>query len=301
MTESSSPLSASWWSKPQRPGLVAGAAVLAALLFATYFTTLRNLAYSWWQYSDEYGHGFLVPVFAGFLLWLRRDMIKPWPDRGSLWCIAFFAAWAGLRWFAAFFSYALDQYSIFPCLAGIVLLLGGWRALHWAWPAIAYLVFMVPLPGVLAGGLSQELQAIGTRVSVFAIQTLGVTAYAEGNIINLQETQLQVVEACSGLRMLMLFFAICVGAVLVLRDSPWWEKTIIILSAPPIAIFANVVRITVTALLHHMQMGELADKVFHDMAGLLMMPIALVVLWAEISLLHKLFIDMDSERPLTLE
>ena len=147
--------------------------------------------------------------------------------------------------------------------------------------------------------LSQPLQRLGTIVSVGAIQTLGIPAVAVGNVIKLEGTELQVVQACSGLRMLMLFFAVCVGAAFVIRSQPW-EKIVLVVSAIPIAIFANMVRITLTALLHHMQLGDLADEVFHDGAGLLMMPIALAVLWGEMALMKRLFLEPEPDRPVTL-
>jgi exosortase/archaeosortase family protein len=112
-------------------------------------------------------------------------------------------------------------------------------------------------------------------------------------------TQLGVVEACSGLRMLMLFFAICLGAAILLR-RPLWEKIVIVISAIPIAVFSNVVRITLTAFLHEQVSAELADRVFHDLAGLLMMPLALLLLWGEMVLLGNLFLEPVSEGPLSL-
>lgn len=276
------------------------AAVAGLVTVATYWSAGTYLVLSWWHQFDDYGHAFLVPVFSGYLLWKRREMVTPWPDRGTLWCLPFLVLWAAIRWGAAYFNYAIDHYSLIPFLVGVVLFLGGWRALHWAWSAILFLIFMFPLPGALAGGLGQELQAIGARTSVFVIQTLGIAAVSQGNIIIVQDTAVNVAEACSGLKMLVFFFTVCVGAAIVL-DSPWWERVVIVLSAPPIAILANVARITVTALLLHLKLGELADKFFHDMSGLVVtMPVALIVLWAEISLLRRIFIETDTERPLSL-
>ncbi len=276
--------------------------VLTAIFVLTYAGALRLMIGVWWREPD-YGHGFVVPVFSLVLLWLRRDMMDPLPRRGSWWAVPVFALWAGVRLFSAYYYYlTLDPFSIVLFLAGLTLALGGWRAVRWAWPAILFLVFMVPMPTVAATALRHPLQRISTECSVFVIQTLGIPAVVVGegsNVIQLENEQLGVVEACSGLRMLMLFFAICVGAAFVLR-GPWWEKLVIVLSAAPIAVFANLVRITSTAILYHLEFRALAEKTFHDMAGLLMSPIAVAVLAAELSLLHKLFPAPPDERPLTL-
>ena len=155
------------------------------------------------------------------------------------------------------------------------------------------------MTGVVAGAFRDFLQRLGTKISVYVIQTLGIPAVAQGNVINLTEGQLGVVEACSGLRMLMLFFAVCLGAAFVLR-CPLWKKVVIVVCAVPIAVLSNVARITVTAFLHETVSPELADKVFHDMAGLLMMPLAMLLLWGVWVLLGKLFLEQMPERPLSL-
>ncbi len=273
--------------------------LLAAAFVWAYFSAMSLLVTAWWQ-QPEYGHGFFVPLFALALLWLRREMIDPLPESGSWWGVAFLGVWALLRWSSAYYFYQLfDSFSMLPCLAGLALFVGGWRALRWAWPSIVFLVFMVPLPGFLSGALSFPLQRIGTITSVFVIQTMGIPAVAQGNVIILENTELGVVDACSGLRMLMLFIAVCVGYAFVVRCA-LWEKVVIVLSSAPIAVCSNVVRITVTALLYHLDLGELADKVFHDMAGLLMMPLAMILLWCEMTLLGKLFLEPVSASPLSL-
>ncbi len=125
-------------------------------------------------------------------------------------------------------------------------------------------------------------------------------------MIQLPQATLGVAEACSGIRMLMLFFAICVGAAFVLR-SPLWKKIVLVAAAVPIAVFANVMRITVTAILYDLAhrwptviSEETAQWVFHDGAGLLMMPLALAILWALWSLMEKLVVDESPEGPLAM-
>lgn len=282
-----------------RPVVLAGWLVVAAVFLTVYASTLGGLAHVWWTMPD-YGHGFFVPVFSLALLWSRREMIKPWPQEGSWWGLAFFGLFGAFMLASEYFPYATPRrMSVVPFLAGLALFLGGWRALHWSWPAVVFLVFMVPLPENVSIWLRDPLQRIGTRSSVYIIQTLGIPATAQGNVIHLTEGQLGVVEACSGLRMLMLFFAVCIGAAFILRQ-PWWEKVVIVLSAVPIAVAANVFRITITAVLHDLVSTELADKVFHDFAGMMMMPVAIAMLSAELWLISNLVIEMPRTRPIPM-
>jgi exosortase len=131
------------------------------------------------------------------------------------------------------------------------------------------------------------------------MQTLGMPAIAEGNVIQLNDAEIGIVEACSGLRMLMVFFALSTAVILVVR-RPWWEKTAIMLSAVPIALFANLVRVTATGVLHEVASSEIANAFFHDAAGWMMMPLALALLWVELNVLSRLLIDTTPAGPVRL-
>jgi exosortase len=183
----------------------------------------------------------------------------------------------------------LDPASLIPCLAGLTLFVGGWKALRWAWPAIIFLIFMVPLPGFLASLAGQPLQRLATAASTFLIQTIGISAVAEGNVISLANSQIGVAEACNGLRNMMLFLAVCVGLVFISRRSlP--EKVIIVLSSAVIALLANIVRIASTAVLHQFASDHTAATFYHDLAGCFMMPLAVVFLWMELAYLNHVFV-----------
>lgn len=211
--------------------------------------------------------------------------------------MAALAPWAMLRLYSAFSAYLfLDQYSILFCLAGMALLVGGRQVLRWAWPSILFLFFMIPLPGPVASKLRDPLQTLSTVLSVGVIQTLGIPCSRMGHVIQLENHQLEVAEACSGLRMMMLFFAVCVGAAFVMR-RPLWERIVAVASAVPIAILANVVRVSVTAGCHRFVSPQWGEQV-HDAAGLFMMPLGLLMLLAEMTLLDKLFIEAEEKGPL---
>jgi exosortase len=182
----------------------------------------------------------------------------------------------------------------------MTLLLGGRQAMRWAWPSIAFLVFMLPLPSAMAVSLSHPLQRLATVISVNIIQMLGIPAAAYGNVIELTNSKLEVARACSGLRMLTLFFAVCVGAAFVIR-GPLWEKLAIVLSAIPIALISNASRIVLTAIQREVYSTEKMDELMHDVAGYAMMPLAMLLTFGVIILLQKMFPVEPEELPLVEE
>lgn len=270
---------------------------LAVVFVWFYWSSLHSLLRAWTQ-SEDYQHGFVVPFFAVALLWIRRDMAPQLGGAGSWWGLPLLGLWALMRWTAAYFNYgSLPELSILPFFAGITLFVGGWQGLLWAWPSILFLFFMIPLPGAVQGVASEQLQALATRLSTYIIQTFGIAAVSQGNVIQLTERPLEVARACSGLRMMMLFFALCIGAAFV-TQRPLWEKWVMIASAAPIAVAANVARIVLTAVVYEMATHwpslidlDTASVWIHDWAGYLMMPIGLLLLLVEMTLLSKLMIE----------
>jgi exosortase len=273
--------------------LLAGLA--ACCLLWAYWPTLAELGETWSR-DPHYSHGFLVPVFAVALLGLRARQLQGNRLRPSLWGIPLLAAGVAVRLTGAYYYYPwLDPASLLASLAGLVLLAGGWPALRWSWPALAFLVFMLPLPYQLKIALAMPLRRAATLASTYVLQTLGLPALAEGNTILIHDVQIGVVEACSGLSMLVVFFALATGLAFVIR-RPLWEKGLLVASAVPVALAANIIRITVTALLYDWVGGEEARAFFHDWAGWLMMPLAIALLWGELRLLAWLLSGQPSRR-----
>jgi exosortase len=270
--------------------LLVCAAVVGCFAWA-YWTPLAEMAQRW-THDPQYSHGYLVPVFALVLLWLRRDRLAAGPLCPSLWLGGLLLAGSLLvRLTATFFFYTwFDQISLMPCLLGVVLLAGGWRALAWAGPSVLFLTFMIPLPYRLEVALPGPLQTLATVCTTFLLQTLGFPAVADGNVVLIGEMPLNIAEACSGLRMLVIFFAMSTGLALVIR-RPLWEKLVLVASSVPIALAVNIIRITATGILHETAGSEVAHAVFHDLAGWLMMPLALGFLWLELKLMTGLLLD----------
>jgi exosortase len=268
---------------------------LACMLWA-FWSTLGELAFIW-RTNDDYSHGFLVPVFALLLLWSRRERLDRAAARPSLFGLVLLGAGLALRLGGVYFHYLwLDPLSLIPCVAGVCWLLGGRAAWRWAWPAVLFLTFMIPLPYRAACALADPLQGVATNASTFLMQTFGLPALAEGHVIRLNDRQINIVEACSGLRMLMVFVALSTAIALLAR-RPLLDRLLLLASAIPIALVANILRVTATGVLHELTDSETANAFFHDFAGWLMPPLALAMLGLELKILSRLFIDLPAPPP----
>jgi exosortase len=275
--------------------LIVGVVIL--LVIWAYWTTLGEMAAKWSR-DPQYSHGYLVPLLAIAYLWVRRGEM-PNELSPSLWGIPVLLGATALRLVGAFFFYGwFDQVSLIPLLCGVALTLGGWKGLRWSYVSILYLLFMVPLPYRVETALAQPLQQIATVSGSYALQTLGIPAITEGNVIVVDDTRMNVADACSGLRMLIVFFALSF-AMTILIDRPLWEKLVVILCAAPIAIVSNVTRICCTGIAHAMGWHGVADFI-HDNAEWLMMPLALALVWLVLAILARLFVAPDVEKPVSI-
>ncbi len=270
-------------------------ALISAAIAWSYWPTLAKLAERWGS-DPQYSHGWLVPAFAAYYLWLRRDSLRS-SSNLNLFGLLVIGGALVLRLVGARFHFDyFDQVSLLPLLAGFFLLIGGRAMFTWSLPAVAFLVFMIPLPHRVSLSLSGPMQSFATAVSTFALQTLGKPALAEGNVILLNDIELGIVEACSGLRMLVVFFALS-SAVALMIKKPLWEKLFIAASALPIALASNVIRITITGLFYEAFGAHFGGAFFHDLAGWLMMPLGLAFLGIEMWILGKLLIEQPQSAP----
>jgi len=263
-------------------------AALIGLLGWAYLPTLEFMAGKW-AGDPQYSHGFLVPFFSAYLLYRAREKPGPWVSDplplagGAVLVVALLmrAVAGGLLF------HQLDAASLLVALTGCVLVSGGARLLARTWPAILFLIFMFPLPFELERDVGGPLKTVATLASTFLLQTLGFPAIAEGNVILLDEIKLGVVDACSGLKMLMTFSAFSVGAVL-LSGRTGFEKLMVLLGIVPVALLTNVLRIVATGVSLTFTSDKAAAAFLHDFYGWLMMPVGLALLALELWVLKHL-------------
>lgn len=191
------------------------------------------------------------------------------------------AAYYYIEWF--------DHLSLIPVVAGLgYLLIGGPYPPAWRY-ATLFLTFSLPLPFRLEHALKSPLRGFATRASTYLLQTLGFPAYQEGYLIIIGEHELGVTDACSGLRMFMVFAALTVSVALILQ-RPWWFKVTVVCGFPLIALLANVIRILITSVFLYYGWEHLANMTFHDLAGVAMMPLGVLLLLGTIHYLDRLIV-----------
>lgn len=271
---------------------------LAAVILTLGWAYWPNLVSLWgiWSREPNYSHGFLVIPIALLILWQRLQDVKAdsFAGRGPWWSWLLLAATLAVRALAYERSYQwVENATIVPAVASLMFALGGWPLLSAGWPAAFFLLFMLPLPASINNTLSLQLQHLATVGSVFTMQLLGILALPDGNRIVLPYAPegsrvLEVARACNGLSMLMTLAAV-VTATIFLIPLKNWKRVVIFLSAIPIALLCNIIRIVGTGWCYHVIEGEKAKKLAHDWSGLLlMMPLALILVFAAVLVLSWL-------------
>lgn len=271
--------------------------VLSATGVWAYWPAIKELVETWTRVPD-YSHGFLVAPLSLYFLWARRSQFPNTSPSGlilgcSLLVVSFAMRYFGARYFMSF----LDAWSILLWIAAMVAVLGGRPLLVWCLPSIVFLWFMVPLPFSLETALSLPLQRIATKISCWTLQLLGQPAFSEGNVIVIDEQQLEVAQACSGLRLFVGVTAVAYVYFVLIRRS-WWEKLCVVAAVIPIAIVSNATRIVLTGLLIQFWQWSGSHQGAHDTSGYIMILFAAFLFWFLLWYLGKLFpIEAIREMP----
>jgi exosortase D (VPLPA-CTERM-specific) len=220
--------------------------IVASVGAAVFFIEGLDALLSAWQ-LPEYSHGPLIPILSGllFLRQLKEVPIDPGPKRDrwvGVCIIALAVMFATLGKLASIDD--IVAYATIIWVGGILLVSFGWKTGRHFWPPVLHLVYMLPLPGVIYYKLSTYLQFISSELGVWFLQLINIPVFLDGNIIDLGVMKLHVAEACSGLRYLfpILSFSYIFA---VLYKGPMWHKAVLLISAAPITVFMNSVRIAI--------------------------------------------------------
>ena len=239
-----------------------------------------------WQ-TEEYSHGILIPIIAALLAWHLLVEAKP-VVKPSWWGVVWLAA-AGVLQVAARLSAfdTLAEYGLIVGITGIVLGFFGRAVTRAIAPALVYLVFAVPLPHLVQSDLSQDLQLLSSSLGVAMLDAVGIPVFQQGNVIDLGGFQLQVVEACDGLR--YLFPLMSFGYLLAfLFQGRWWKRIVIFLSTIPIALGLNALRIAFIGLTVDLWGPHMAEGFIHGFEGWCVFLLCIGVLMIEIWVLQHI-------------
>jgi exosortase len=188
----------------------------------------------------------------------------------------------------------LDRFTLLPTVAALVLAYGGWPLLRRTWPAVAFLAFMFTVPVAINDRISLPMQRMASKASCFLLRLLGLWVMNEGNVIVIGGEQLEVAAACNGLAMLM-SLAATIAATVILVPMAHWKRAVLLLSAAPIALLCNVLRIAGTAWCYHLMGSARGEHFAHGAAGWLMMPTALALVLLELGWLSWLVTEEEVE------
>jgi len=259
---------------------------VALVVVLMYWDGLTYLVKQWIA-NEEYSHGFLIPLVAFYLLWQNRLALQRLDFRGSWLGVAVVLAGLALFLLGELSTlYILVQYSLLVVLAGLILAFGGLAGLRATWVPLVVLLLMIPLPNFLYQGLSAELQLISSKLGVALIRAAGVSVFLEGNVIDLGAMKLQVAEACSGLRYLFPLLTVSFILAYVYR-APIWVRIVVFLSALPITILMNSIRIGVIGLLVERWGPAMAEGFMHDFEGWVVFMLSVALLLTEIWLIAR--------------
>ena len=249
---------------------------ITGLLIVCFYPMLDRLVAQWMN-DDDMGHGFFVPIVAAYIAWLRKDEILEIKMERNYWGVAIMI-YAAIQYILGTIAAELflTRTAIVFSVAGAVLFAGGTQLMKKVAFPIFLLFFMVPIPAVIYNQITFPLQMFASAVAEKTLLLLGIPVLRDGNILELAEHKLSVVEACSGIRSLLslTFLSLVYGFFFEARG---WMRAILLFATVPIAIAANAFRVSMTGVLYEYK-SEWAEGFFHTAEGWVIFMVALSML-----------------------
>ncbi|MBN1796043.1 MAG: exosortase/archaeosortase family protein [Sedimentisphaerales bacterium] len=279
-------------------------AAIGAAFYLVFHIQIDNIVGRWMS-DSSWSHGFIIPLFSLYFLNQSKHEIlnlKTKPNYLGLLFVLCGLLFYPFNLIQFRFGY-LNPLAMIATSGAIVLFLGGWKLVKYTWLPVSYLVFAVPLP-------DRYYRSITIPMRIWAASAAGallnmvkdIEADVSGVLIDVYykgqkfEPSLDVAEACSGMRLLMAFVALGV-AMAYLHKRPFWQRLVLLLSTIPIAIFCNIVRVTVTGFIHVLIDPKYAQGIYHDVLGLGMLPLAFALYGAIAWFMSNLVVEECKLQP----
>jgi exosortase len=253
--------------------------LLAGGFVLVYWQVIRALVNDWITDGNS-SHGFLIVPIAIYFVWERRRTLAGLPLAPSLAGLVIFVCSIALLAAGLLGSeFFLSRVAMIGTLASMIVFLLGWAHLRVLAFPLAFLLLMIPLPAILFNQIAMPLQLLASQVGTVVIAWFGIPVLREGNIIVLAHRTLEVAEACSGIRSLVSLIAVALTCGC-LADSRGWIRTLVTLSAVPVAIATNGARIAGTGIVAQWLGDQAGEEFFHDFSGwaLFVAAVAIIVL-----------------------
>lgn len=257
------------------------------ILYASLFVVLFYSSYvemlNWWDSSD-YNYCYLVPLIAAYLFWERRHVLqlKSFPSLSGFFVVLFgiFVYIVG-ELGGHLFSVHISSWIIF---AGLIWMHFGWDKMRAISFPICILLAMFPLPSIVNTAITSKLKLLSSDLGAMILRMSGVAVFQDGNVIDLGFTRMELVDACSGLRY---FFPLLIVAILVaaLHRAKFWQRILLVLSAAPVSVLSNALRIAGMGWLYPVMGGRILDGFWHELFGWSLFMLTIFILLAELRLL----------------
>ena len=272
------------------------AALVAGAIVVTYWYVICGLVDAW-SNDDNYSHGFFIVPLAAYFAWERRHRLAAMPARPS--AVGLLIVIGSLMMLVAGILGAelfLSRLSLLGVIAGTTLFLLGWPRLRVLLFPLAFMLLMIPLPAIIFNKIAFPLQLVASHVGEYGISAANIPILREGNVLILANATLEVAEACSGIRSLVSLFTL--GIVFgYFADSRAWVRTVIALSAIPVAILANGLRVASAGWAAHYMGQAGVEGLFHEFSGWVVFVVAFLMMLA----LQRLLIRVVPPRAMPQE
>jgi exosortase len=240
--------------------------VAAAAALGLYAPVVAGMAAEWNEFPSL-SHGFAVPVIAAYLLWRRRHLLAQAPVEGTIFGLPLMIlALAMLVLGSLGGEPFVARLSLPLALFGTVLFLMGPRIAREAWLGIAYLVFMIPLPYVALKALTYQSRLFDAGITATALRWLGVPVLRDGVMLHLPNITLEVADDCSSVPAIAALLALGVAYAL-MQTRPTWIRVALTLSAVPLALFSNIVRLILTSIGAYLFGPIVLNNTIHKFSG----------------------------------
>lgn len=239
-----------------------------------------------WVSDEDYSHGSLVIPISLYLLWKKRSKLLSITPEPS-WIGFFFFIGFLLIYIVSFITrfHTLTYVSMVGIIIGISLFLMGRKWAKEILIPVFFLFFMFPIPSAYYILITNPLKLLITKISSQLIYFLGIPVYIEGNLLYMASIQLEIVEACSGLRSIYSYLMLGVLFALMCKGNA--AKVLLILSAIPLALFINIFRVTGTGVLAELWGDKISQGFYHEFSGLILFFAGVILFFLEFALIDK--------------
>ncbi len=254
---------------------------LATLLLcfaALYLPTYVTLANTTWV-KDENGHGPLILVMSAWLMWRDREAFLKLPDVSNT-AAGLTIMLIGAACYVIGRSQSIDTVEVgsqILVLSAVILLLKGWRGLRLLIFPVFFLLFMVPLPGVLAQVITLPLKAAVSYCAEGILHAFNYPIGRSGVTLVIGQYHLLVADACAGLSSIFTLEALGLFYMKIMNYKSTWRNTVMAVMILPISFVSNTVRVIILVLVTYYLGDEVGQGFVHSMAGMVLFAVALIL------------------------